>query len=156
MATTTNLSITKLNSADYVSVDPINEALDTLDKLGVDYVTASGTSGEWWYRKWKSGRAECGIDNKSFGTVAITTEWGALFCSENNLTFGAYPFSFSSKPFVTITFNGSKSGDQSQQSYTACAASTSTTTSPTFRLIDPYSGTHDDCQCGIYVCGVYK
>ena len=64
MASTTNLEIEKLNSADYVSVEPINNAFDKLDALGVDYVTESGTSGEWWYRKWKSGRAECGIDQK--------------------------------------------------------------------------------------------
>jgi hypothetical protein len=41
MSATTNLEIEKLNSADYVSVEPINNALD---KLGVDYVTESGTA----------------------------------------------------------------------------------------------------------------
>ena len=44
MSATTNLEIEKLNSADYVSVDPINNALDKLDKLGVDYVTESGNA----------------------------------------------------------------------------------------------------------------
>ena len=155
MATTTNLGITKLNSADYVSVDPINEALDTLDKLGVDYVTASGTSGEWWYRKWKSGRAECGIDSHNFGTVNVDQAWGAMFVSANQ-TFGAYPFSFAAKPHVNIQFQGSDAGETGQQSYVAAASSTSTSTSPYFRLVDPYSNQHNNVLCSIKVEGRYK
>lgn len=157
MATTTNLGIEKLNSSDYVSVDGINGALDVLDKLGVDYVVKSGTSGNWWYRCWKSGRAECGIDSYNFGTVNINTAWGALFAS-SNLSFGAYPsgFAFKSNPFVSICFSGSDAGETGQQSYVAAAASTSPARSPYFRLVDPYSNPHTNVKCGIFAQGSWK
>lgn len=159
MANTSNLGLKKLQGSDYVTVDTFNENYDVLDKLGVDYVVATGTdSNGWWYRKWNSGYAECSIADKNFGDVAINLTWGAMFAS-NQLTFGAYPFAFKNRPFVTVSFNGSSdagSEGKDQQSYPACAASTSTTTSPYFRLIDPYSNSHSNVRCGIYVFGFYK
>lgn len=151
MALTENLSMTVINSSDYVSPDPINNNFAILDKLGLDYVTETGTSGEWWYRKWKSGRAECGIDDKSFGDVAHTTPWGGMYTS-GSLTFGAYPFSFASTPHTVITFHGATG----HYSYVGTGPGTSTTLSPSFYLIDPFSGTASNSHFGIYVCGRYK
>ena len=149
MSATTNLEIEKLNSADYVSVDPINNALDKLDKLGVDYVTESGTSGEWWYRKWKSGRAECGIDDKGFNDVAHTDEWrNGFFCSKA-LTFGNYPITFKSRPFTSINFNSATG----HTSFLVNVTSTSTTVAQSVKLVDPNSGTATAVHLGIYVCG---
>jgi hypothetical protein len=50
-----------------------------------DYVietgTASmGTNGTWYWRKWKSGKAEC-YGCRNYGNMAITTAWGALYRS---------------------------------------------------------------------------
>ena len=53
-----NMGLETINSSDYVSPTPINNNFQKLDALGLDYVVESGRSGEWWYRKWKSGRAE--------------------------------------------------------------------------------------------------
>lgn len=159
MADTTNLGLKKIQGADYVTPDVFNTNYDTIDKLGVDYVVATGTdSNGWWYRKWNSGYCECSIADKNFGDVSINNPWGALYASPQ-LWFGAYPFAFKSRPFVTISFNGSSdSGTEGkdQQSYTACSASTSTTESPYFRLVDPYTNKHSNVRCGIYVFGFYK
>ena len=153
MATTENLGLSLINSSDYVSPDPINTNMTTLDKLGIDYVVEKGTSGEWWYRKWKSGRAECGIDSKNFGSVEHTIQWGGMYRS-NQLTFGAYPFSFSSVPFTAIVFQGTTGGIE-HYSYTSQGSGKSTTLSPTFFLVDANSNTAENASFGIYVCGRY-
>lgn len=148
-----NMGLTNIDPSDYVSPDTINSNFKKLDALGLDYIVESGYSGEWWYRKWKSGRAECGIDYKSFGNVAHTTAWSHLFLSAQ-LNFGAYPFAFSVRPFATITFE-SNTGTE-HNSYISYVSTNSTTTSPKFVLVDPNSGTANDAHFGIYVCGRYK
>ena len=153
MATTTNLGLSKIDASDYISPDPINAAFDILDKLGVDYVVEQGKSGEWWYRKWHSGRAECGIDNKNFGDIDHKSNWGGMFAS-NQRSFGNYPFAFASRPFTVISFQSTSNGSHS--SYVAQANTQSTTEAPKFSLIDPNSGTALGATFGIYVCGRYK
>ena len=148
-----NMGLVNIDSSDYVSPTDINNNFKKLDALGLDYVTESGKSGEWWYRKWKSGRMECGIDDKNFGNVAHTTAWTNMYTSAQ-LNFGAYPFAFASRPFATISFQ-SNSGSE-HRSYIAYVSSTSTTTSPKFMLVDPNSGTANSAHFGIYVCGRYK
>lgn len=148
-----NMGLVSIDSSDYVSPTDINDNFKKLDALGLDYVTASGKSGEWWYRKWKSGRMECGIDDKNFGNVAHTTEWYGMYTSAQ-LNFGAYPFAFASRPFATISFQ-SNTGTE-HVSYVSYVSSTSTTTSPKFVLVDPRSGTANSAHFGIYVCGRYK
>lgn len=149
---TANLGLETINSSDYVSPTPINNNMNKLDALGVDYVVAQGKSGEWWYRKWKSGRAECGIDSKQFSE--ITFRESALGYGSTDLSFGAYPFSFAARPFVVITFGGDLNLD-SRGSFIALRHSTSTTISPSFFVVD---GGNQAMRplCGIYVCGRYK
>ncbi len=155
MASTTNLDIEKLNSADYVSVDGINAALDKLDKLGVDYIVEQGTSGEWWYRKWRSGRAECGVDDKNFGNVDHKNEWGGMYTSSTNLSFGAYPVTFASRPFASISFNSNGTGT-THSSFVIYRSTADTSKSPSFGIADPNSGTVEGCHFGIYACGMVK
>lgn len=153
---TENLGLNTINSSDIVSVTPFNENFAKLDALGIDYVVEQGTSGAWWYRKWKSGRAECIIEDKNFGQKAHTLKWGSMWCTDNTDTFGAYPFTFAKKPLVIFTFNGDQYNASAHQSYVVAANSTSTATSPYFRVIDPNSGTFTELHCGIYVNGWYK
>ena len=148
-----NMGLVNIDPSDYVSPDTINNNFKKLDALGLDYIVESGYSGEWWYRKWKSGRAECGIDYKNFGSVAHTTGWTNMFVSAP-LNFGAYPFAFASRPFTSISFE-SNSGPV-HNSYVSYISSDSTTTSPQFRLVDPRSDTATNAHFGIYVCGRYK
>lgn len=147
------MALDTINTSDYVSPTTINNNFTKLDPLGLDYVTARGTSGEWWYRKWKSGRAECGIDYKSFGTLTMR-EWGGGGYITSEISFGAYPFAFAVRPYASVVFEG-----DSLHSTRVCSIamkhSTSTTTSPTFVVHD---GGNSDMQayCGIKVEGRYK
>lgn len=150
-----NMNLVTINSSDYVSPDDINDNFDKLDILGLDYVVESGVSGEWWYRKWKSGRAECGIDNKNFGNMSHNIAWNSMWRTPEQ-SFGAYPFSFSSRPFATIVFNSNSAGSTEHYSYIAQGSTSSTTASPKFFLVDPGNTTLTDACFGIYVCGRYK
>lgn len=148
-----NLGLSYINGSDYVSPTPINNNFRKLDNLGLDYIVLSGYSGEWWFRKWKSGRAECGIDSKAFGNVAHTIAWANWFISAD-LSFGAFPFAFAAPPFVSISFNGSSDGHH--RSYISYRGANSTTMSPAFNIVDPRSDTATNAHFGIYVCGRYK
>lgn len=154
---TANLGLAIINASDYVSPTPINNNMDKIDKLGVDYIVAQGKSGEWWYRKWKSGRAECGIDYKDFGQKSMI-QWNSgngVFYATDQMTFGAYPFAFASAPFKVISFIEDKSLKTRLGFVVNESTSSATTTSGNFRIIDTYQSTFRPC-CGIYVCGRYQ
>lgn len=153
MSETANLKIPLINGSDYVSPEPINEGFKKVDAIALDYVVASGYSGEWWYRKWHSGRMECGIDCKNFGNVPHTTPWSGLGYTSGPLSFKSYPFAFSQNPMAVISFLGTSDG--SHVSYVSMKQGT-TTVSPTFYLADPNSNTARECKFGIYACGRYK
>lgn len=150
------MSLDTINGSDYVSPEIINKNFNKLDALGVDYVVSQGKSGQWWYRKWKSGRAECGVDYKDFGNQTLApSAWSGNMYATANMSFGAYPFAFSSRPYTSIQYLNDSVMGSYRVSFVASGASTSTTTSPSFYLIDASSGS---CHpfFGIYVCGTYK
>lgn len=157
MSTTSNMGIELIDGSDYISPDPINKAFTILDALGVDYIVEQGTSGEWWYRKWNSGRAECGIDSKTFATKT-STNWASGWGLAGTYTFGAYPFSFISSPITLIQFryeSGNSSGAMIH--IHANTGTAPLTTSPKFSLADAsHPRTYTNPVCGIYVTGRYK
>ena len=65
----------------------INKIQQIAEKLGLiaDYVVEQGTSGNWTYRKWNSGIAEC-WGNIS-GSFTISTATGALYYCYSSVTF---------------------------------------------------------------------
>lgn len=155
------MGLTTINSSDFVSPDPINANFQKLDVLGLDYVTEMGNSGEWWYRKWKSGRAECGIDSKQFDTIELHE--GMIDANHENFYFsdqinlGAYPFSFASRPFAQVVFEGDRnSSNNNTAPVLSMMHSTSLTTSPPFWLMDFWGKTNLQPMFGIFVCGDYK
>lgn len=154
MASTTNLNIEKINPSDYVDPEVFNTVFDIIDKLGVDYVTEQGTSGDWWYRKWNSGILECGVYNKNFGTQKFGssftgTKW---YITTNSLSFGSYPFAFTSRPYASVSYNQGTKG-QSRQLVMQYPSS-SLTVSPSFSLIGWQK--EEVVHCGIYVRGLYQ
>lgn len=156
MASTANLGLDTINGSDYISPEVINKNFSKVDAVGKDYIIEQGTSGEWWYRKWKSGRAECGIDYKDFGAQTLGDSlWGANFHATEPMTFGAYPFAFSKRPYTSIRFLNDTILGSDRMSIVVEAASTSTTRSPSFYLADASSG---NCHpfFGIFVTGYYK
>ena len=64
-----------------------------------DFVIAQGTSGGWYYRQWKSGRAECWRVYNC--TVNSWTAWGNIYegYPTQQLT---YPFTFKELPAITF------------------------------------------------------
>lgn len=152
MAETSNLGLQKINSSDFVSPDPINNNMDKLDKLGVDYIIEQGKSGEWWYRKWKSGRAECGVDNKHFGASTLV-DMGNIWQSSENFTFGAYPFAFKSAPFVSITHSMQNS---TWYGIISSGPGSPTTLSPYVNLWRHNHVDINDAILSIFVTGFYK
>lgn len=156
MASTTNLGLDTINSSDYISPDVINKNFSKLDVVGKDYIVEQGTSGEWWYRKWKSGRAECGIDYKDFGNQNLgSSGWATNWYGTGQMSFGAYPFAFSKRPYTSIRFLNDSVLGTGRLSIVVEGATTSTTVSPNFYLVDASSGS---CHpfFGIFVTGYYK
>ena len=151
---TTNLDLETINTSDYVDISVFNNNFKKLDKLGIDYVVEQGVSGEWWYRKWKSGRLECGIDDKEFPTISHNISWGGGYRTDR-MNFGSYPFAFSSRPYAKIEFNSNESTTGEWASYIVQISTTSTTRSPDFWLVDNASSTVVKPHFGIFVCGKY-
>lgn len=76
-------------------------ASGALTNLGVkDYIVEQGTSGNWYYRKWNSGKAEC-YANIGYSTT-INTVWGSCYVSSVK-TGAGYPFTFFDEPIINIT-----------------------------------------------------
>lgn len=158
MATTTKIMLLEhIDPSDYVSPDVINANFDKLDKLGIDYVVEQGKSGEWWYRKWKSGRLECGIDAKQFAKSEVHVWGGAgseLYATEQ-YSFGAYPFAFASRPHVNISFQHD-SGRNGRGSFCILFNNDAPTTRPpTFEVVDSWNAAITPI-CSIFVCGTIR
>lgn len=92
-STTTNLGLTKIDSSDYISPDPINDAFDTIDKLGVGYITALGESNGWQYVKLSNGFAMC----------AATSTGATTSGTQSYNVKKTYPFAFSETPRLVAT-----------------------------------------------------
>ena len=153
---TPNFGIPKIVDLDtYIEIDPFNDAFDLIDVAGVDYVVEFGTRGEWWYRKWKSGRAECGIDYKSFGSFELNRPWTGSWYAGPRLTFGAYPFTFKSRPYTSIKFMYDRNLNEGRTCQVMEGATKSTAISPSFYVVDGTSGEFNGFF-GIFVMGYYK
>ena len=156
MSTTTNMGIELINGSDYISPDPINDGFTKLDKLGVDYITERGTSGNWWYRKWNSGRAECGIEDYNFGALAFDEKWGSLYLT-HMLTFGAYPISFAKNPSTVINFLYDDGGTYGAfLMMRATKSEEALIQSPKFSLARADAITISGAHVGIFVNGTLK
>lgn len=77
-------------------------------KIAPDYVIAQGSSGNWRWRKWNSGVAEC-WQRYSYQTVA-TVGAGNIFFAPQNIGGFAYPFEFIAKPTELVSCDGNIGG----------------------------------------------
>lgn len=89
---TPNLGLATINGSDFVSASVLSQNFEILDKLGYDYVIEQGKSGQWRYRKFKSGIAEAWAKI----TFPATTQTGQL---QSGVTF---PFVFAEEPCVSV------------------------------------------------------
>lgn len=77
-------------------------------KIAPDYVIAQGSSGNWRWRKWNSGVAEC-WQRYSYETPAMVAV-GGIFYSPKNVGGLAYPFEFIEKPTELVSCDGNIGG----------------------------------------------
>lgn len=109
MATTTpNLRLIKTDTSDNVSPAFINDNMDRIDEayadLSVDYVVAQGVQGNWRYRRWYSGLAECWYtatgNTGPWRWWSVKSDWlqyGSNYIyAEYPLTFVELPLEFAS------------------------------------------------------------
>lgn len=156
--TTTNLGLSIASGSDLVNpAEAFARNFEALDKLGIDYVTKTGTSGNWWYRIWKSGRAECGIDSKAFDTMT-SHEWNSGWYLCGPYQFEAYPITFSAPPFVTVLYRYEPNGYGGIiHIHPASVESSLLTRPPSFSIADA-AGPHQYTtpKLGLYATGLFK
>lgn len=70
---------------------------------GADYVTEQGTSGNWQYRKWNSGVAECWCSLRILNKAA-NLSFGTWYCTSTS-SAGYYPVIFADVPNLQISFD---------------------------------------------------
>lgn len=122
------------------------------EESGIDYIVEQGTSGNWAYRKWDSGIAECWWSG-NYGSVTLSIPLGTDIVSATIQL--AFPFTFTEVPSCVIGFEGSPTGYASLQ-YPGVQAST--TQSQGFRLvrIGSQSVTLANCRFTATVHGKWK
>lgn len=154
MASTPNLQLTLLEGSSVVDYNQLNSWANAMDRLGVDYVTEKGTRSNYWYRVWNSGRAECGVDNqKYYDSLAITngTKWKPFYVNGTRLSvFKNYPVNFKTRPYANICFNYC---DEYASMIVLQGNEGSTTTAPSFSLMNADSYTIHNVQLSIYCVG---
>lgn len=74
-----------------------------------DYVVEQGTSGEWTYRKWNSGIAECWMTH-TYTTAKATSTWGNMYYGTltSALTFPSGLFTAAPQIETTLRSQGGR------------------------------------------------
>lgn len=132
---------------------------DILSKLGMDYITAQGTTGVWTWRKWASGIAEMwGV----FGadSLAVDNAWGSVYYGtwmhlDVNKNGRKYPFAFVDTPVVIAT-PYSSSTDFWLLTDSQNNLGTPQTYAPSYACVLPGSATITKPRIHYYVIGKYK
>ena len=120
-------------------------------KIAPDYVIAQGSSGNWRWRKWNSGVAECW---QRYGFAAPEmVEAGAIYYANQVVGGFAYPFSFVYKPMEVV------SADSTVGGWFACAQGSPTNTlteSGYYVFTAPLKRVSADVALSIHVMGRWK
>lgn len=157
MAQTSNLKLNLVTGADYVNPDTafVNN-FKLIDPLGLDYITAEGNSGNWWWRQWKGGRMEMGIDSQTFTTFTLVPWATSGLYISGDLEFPAYAMPFSSEPLAIVTYRKETGSKRGGIVHTIGSHSDPLTRPPVFRMVDAVQQTYTNPKFGIYVTGRYK
>ena len=121
--------------------------------IDVDYVVEQGTSGDWIYRKWSSGVAECWCLHTDT-SVGISTAWGSIFESAR-MGHISYPTGlFTDQPVCTVQVQNSPQGAVLSLEITAKGASAATT--PYWAYARATAVTNMTITVGIHAIGKWK
>lgn len=128
-----------------------NKSYDFLTtKTAKDFVTAQGTSGDWCYRKWNSGVAECW---RTVGEYVASTKWeawGGIYLSPG-VSGGALPFTvYGAVPAITAHNAGNSTMG------VVTAGDISSTTLNDIRCFRGTAGGNLNVVYDIYVIGRWK
>lgn len=120
-----------------------------------DHIISQGVSGDWSYRKWESGIAECWL--KTIRNTDIAYGWGEFNISAYALNSSSYPIEFVDYPIVTA----GAQGINHDYSVVAVVEGTKTplTTSPKVYVGRPNGSSvtaFKDYLISIYVVGRWK
>ena len=96
---TSNLKLQTINGSDYVDPEVFNANYEILDKLGIDYIEQSGTSGIWRYQRWKSGKYEC-WGRFATASTNYNHQYGGLYYPGYSFKSPNFPITFSDVPVV--------------------------------------------------------
>lgn len=115
-----------------------------------DYIIATGSSGNWYYRKWNSGTLEC-WGRKQYTGVNVNGTAGQLKYKALD-SIGSYPVAFISYPTVTITGtvtggNGWVVGNNTNYSQTWCGG---------LYVYAPFELTSVGVTANVYAIGRWK
>ena len=115
-----------------------------------DYVVEQGSSNDWSYTKWNSGKAEacCKID---IGEVALTSNLATGVYS--NTSYNGKSVTLPSGLFVATPM---AFGNVYSNGYTHCQVSNATTSLVVYRLWSPYSANITGTVVSLYVVGRWK
>lgn len=155
MAATEKLGMQLIEGSDVVDPSVINDNFKKVDGLAVDYVVESGMSGEWWYRKWNSGRYECGVDRKAFDNVQTGTPITDVFFSRR-LTFDSFPINFVSPPLSIIQFIEASAGNEQHVIWTVNTGDATNNRPPNFAVATAIAVNLGTCYIGCYTTGRWK
>ena len=157
---TQKLSLTLFDGSDLVNYNDFNNNFNIIEnKLGNEYVEVLGWTDFWWYRKWSSGRCECGVDNKLVGNTQMTN-WvtgipsSGLFHSAE-FSFGDYPVKFERRPFVATSINYTGT-NANIATFTIQRGQAGGQTSPPFLFVSTTSGQINNVQASMFVTGWWK
>lgn len=92
----------ELGGATPINASSLNHIEDGIAACSVDYIVEHGTSsdGNWYYRKWNSGIAECyGI----WLTTTFNSGWAKSGGAYKHIGSVDYPFTFKSVMYVGLT-----------------------------------------------------
>lgn len=132
---------------------PVSIQGDVIDDFVIESGTeAMGTNGTWYWRKWRSGRAEC-YGCRSFGNMAVNTAWGSLYRSatfEQDIPYGLF---VATPEVIDISYRGSDFGGWVIK-HEQTAATTYTTGA--FCLVRPTSATVSSVHFGFNIIGRWK
>jgi hypothetical protein len=128
---------------------PVSINGETISDFVVDY----GNSGNWTYRLWSSGVAEC------WRTLTFSTNfdetWGTMYQSHNTITAQSYPLTFTSVPVETVTLTGK--GGYAAWIYALSNGANTTTQSGYYKLCRPSAvSASTEFYVNYYIRGRYK
>lgn len=152
-----NGATTITGTANITGTTTVGGAINTqslkINNTEIDYIVSQGTSGDWIYRKWNSGVAECWCLHRD-SNVSISSAWGNLFESARmgGLT---YPSGlFNSTPVCTVQVQNSSKGAVLSLEITGNNASATAT--PYWAYTRATSATGTNITVGVHAVGKWK